>query len=98
MREVLLSAVFAASFAAAVAFQSGTAFASDVSKEVAACAEALDAQGVAAAADYRAKFKGRRGGRVVKLDVRMVPIGEGAAIDAVCEFRRGEVVSATVKA
>ena len=98
MKEVLLSAVFAAAFAGAIALQSSTAFAADVADEVALCARALDDQGLASADDYRAKFQGRRGGRVTKLEVRLVPKADGKAIDAVCEIRRGEVVSATLTA
>lgn len=99
MKEILLSGVLAAALAAAISLQSGTAYAADANEEVALCTEALDAQGLAGADDYRAKFEGRRGGRVTRVTLRLIPNEDAAeSLVAECEIRRGEVVSATVKA
>jgi ABC-type glycerol-3-phosphate transport system substrate-binding protein len=98
MKEFLLAGVFAAAFTVAIASQSGTAFATE-SDQVALCAAALDAQGLAAADEYRAKFLKTKGGAVKTVTVKLIPVADGVeAIEAECEIKRGEVTNATVKA
>jgi hypothetical protein len=99
MREILLAGVFGVAFTAAIAAQPSTAFASETGDQVALCAAALDAKGIAAADDYRAKFLKTKGGALKTVTVKMVPVSDGAAaIEAECQIRSGEVIDVTVKA
>ncbi|MEX0644987.1 MAG: hypothetical protein WD076_06740 [Parvularculaceae bacterium] len=99
MREFLLAGVIGTAFTVAIAAQPTTAFASEAGDQVALCAAALDAQGIASADAYRAKFLKSKGGAVKSVTVKMIPVADGAeAIEAECQIRRGEVVDVTVKA
>lgn len=99
MREILLATVLAFASTAAIVATPATAFAADTSEQVALCAAALDAKGIAAASDYRAKFLKTKGGAVQTVTVKLIPTADGLeAIEAECQIKRGEVVDATVKA
>jgi uncharacterized membrane protein YgcG len=97
MREVLFAAAFALAASAAFVALPATAFASE-SDDVALCAAALDAKGVAAADSYRAKFVKSKGAQVRKVTVLMIPNAGGASIEAICQIKKGEVIDASVKA
>jgi len=97
MREVLFAAAFAVVAAAGFVALPATAFASETD-DVARCAAALDANGVAAADAYRPKFVKSRGAQVRKIELLLVPNNGGESIAAVCEIKKGEVISAAVKA
>lgn len=93
MREIAFASLIAA---ATVAFAAPAAASSEVA-QVELCAAALDAQGVAAASDYRARFVKSKGGAVKTVTVRLIPTGNGAqAKTAECQIRRGEVVEASI--
>ncbi|MBI1365317.1 MAG: hypothetical protein GC153_05105 [Alphaproteobacteria bacterium] len=97
MKQLLLAGVFGVAFAAAIIAQPATAYASATS-DVELCAAALDAQGVASAAEYRAKFVRSKGAVVKTVTVKLIPIVDGvSATEAECEIRRGEVVNAALK-
>lgn len=99
MREALLAGVFAVAFSLAVGAQLSTASASEAGDQVALCAAALDAQGIASADGYRAKFLKSKGGAMKTVTVKMIPVADGLeAIEAECQIRRGEVIDVTVKA
>lgn len=97
MKEVLFAAIAVASTLAIIA-QPSTAFAASVSDDVALCAAALDAKGLAAADAFRPKFLKSKGSLVRKVSVLMIPTGDGASIEAVCQIKRGEVIDVAVKA
>ena len=97
MREVLIAAAFAVVSTVAFVALPATAFASETD-DVALCAAALDANGVADANDYRAKFLKSKGAQVRKVSVLLIPNGDGQSIEAVCEIKKGEVISATATA
>lgn len=92
------TAIAFAALAAASAF-AGPAFASsEANAQVNLCAAALDAQGVAAAGDYDARFQKSKGSAVKTVTIKLIPIAGGASIVAECQIKRGEVIEAIVKA
>lgn len=97
MREVLFAAAFAVVSAVGFVALPATAFASETD-DVARCAAALDANGVAAANDYRAKFVKSKGAQVRKIELLLIPNAGGESIEAICEIKKGEVISAALKA
>ena len=87
----------AAVFLAAVQLPAVSLAASSTQEQVALCAAALDAKGIASASDYRAKFNGIRGGGAKKLSVTMIPTTSGKEpIQAVCTIKRGRVIAIAV--
>ena len=62
------------------------------------CAAALADQGLIEADAYRAKFKTGGGGGVKKVRVTLIPKDGGDRLTAQCKIKRGEVVSAELKA
>ncbi|MEM9169642.1 MAG: hypothetical protein AAGC56_08295 [Pseudomonadota bacterium] len=80
--------------AAAVLIASvGPAAAASTSEQLALCVSALEQRGVSTG-DYRARFKGVRGGGTKQLAIRMEPRVDGKEpMDVVCSIRRGEVVA-----
>lgn len=99
MREVLLAGAFAAALAVSAVARPAAAYASESGDQVALCAAALDAKGVATADSYRAKFLKSKGGAVKTVTVRLIPLADGVeAIEAECQIRHGEVVDVAVKA
>lgn len=98
MKEVLLAAAFAVVTTVAFVALPATAFASET-EDVALCAAALDAKGVAAADAFRPKFLKSKGAAVRKISVLMIPTaGDAVSIEAECSIKRGEVVDVAVKA
>ncbi|MCA8888597.1 MAG: hypothetical protein KDA46_07205 [Parvularculaceae bacterium] len=73
------------------------AFAADAAGQVSLCAAALDAEGLAPQADYRAKFVKSKGASTQRVVLRLIPVADGAALDAECTIKRGEVLTATIK-
>jgi hypothetical protein len=97
MKEVLLAAAFAVVTTVGFVALPATAFAGETD-DVALCAAAADAQGIASASDFRAKFVKSKGAKVRRVSVMFVPNGSGASIEATCEIKRGEVINLAVKA
>jgi len=99
MKEMFLAGVFALASTAAIFALPATAFAADVSGQVALCAAAADAEGIAAADAYRAKFLKSKGGAVTTVTIKLVPIADDAGtITAECRIKRGEVIDVAAKA
>lgn len=99
MREMFMAGVFALVSTVAILALPGLAFAADADTQVALCAAAADAQGVASADDYRAKFLKSKGGAVKTVTIKLIPIADSAdAITAQCRIKRGEVIDFAVKA
>lgn len=99
MKETLFAGLFAAISMIAVFAAPTAAVAADADAEVALCAAAADAQGIAAAQDYRAKFLKSKGGAVKTITIKLVPAaGDAASITAECKIKRGEVLDIAVKA
>lgn len=97
MRSVVVSGAIALAAAATLAVPS-LAFAASADEQVALCAAALDAKGVASVEQYRAKFVKSKGAAVKTVTVKLVPIAEGVEpITAKCQIKRGEVVDASVE-
>lgn len=98
MREVILAAIFAIASTLAFVALPATAFAGET-EDVALCAAALDAKGVAAADAFRPKFLKSKGAAVRRISVLMIPTGgDAASIEAECAIKRGEVIDVAVKA
>jgi hypothetical protein len=97
MREIVLAAAFAIVSTGVFVAMPATAFASETD-DVALCAAAADAKGVASSGAYRAKFQKSKGAAVRKVSVLFIPNGEGSSIEAVCEIKKGEVVDIQVAA
>lgn len=98
MREFFLAGAIAASALALVAIPT-TASAASVGDDVALCAAALDAKGVATASDFRAKFLKSRGAAVRRVSVLMIPTAsDKQSIEAECQIKKGEVIDIAVKA
>lgn len=97
MREVLFAAAFAIVTAVGFVALPAAAFASETD-DVARCAAALDANGVADADAYRAKFVKSKGAQVRRIELLLVPNAGGESISAICEIKKGEVISAAAKA
>lgn len=99
MKEMFLAGVFALVSTAAIFAAPTVAFASSADDQVALCASAADAEGIAAAADYRAKFLKSKGGAVKTVTIKLVPFTDDAdSITAQCRIKRGEVIEVGVKA
>lgn len=99
MKEMFLGGVFALAMTAAFVAAPATAFAASADEEVSLCAAAADANGIAAADAYRAKFIKSRGGAKKTVTIKLVPAsGEAETITAECEIKRGEVLGVAVKA
>lgn len=85
--------------AAAFVLNAGAASASEFDDQTAMCAAAADAQGIAAASDYRAKFQKSKGASTKTVTVELIPMVAGVeVIVAECQIKRGEVVGVVVKA
>lgn len=99
MKEMLLAGAFAIVSTIAIFALPTAAFAADADGEVALCAAAADAEGIAAIDDYRAKFLKSKGGAVKTVTILLVPaVGDDASITAQCKIKRGEVIDVAVKA
>lgn len=94
----IIAAPLVVALSAAAMGLTAPALATSVDQQVALCAAALDAEGIAAADAYRARFVKSRGGAAKTVQVKMIPIGEGESITAECRIRRGEVTDVSVKA
>lgn len=80
-------------------FAASSAGATNWTENVALCAAALDAQGIAAADQYQPKIKTVSDGATKRVTVKMTPLLDGAeVIIAECKIRRGKVVDVSVKA
>lgn len=98
MKKILTVAAFAAAVAAGAISASTPAVAADASTQVSLCAAALDAQGIAALDAYRAKFVKSKGGSVQKIVLKLIPVESGESMEAECTIKRGEVLTAAIKA
>lgn len=99
MKEMFLAGVFALVSTAAIFATPTLAFASSTSEQVALCASAADAEGIAAIDDHRAKFLKSKGGAVKTVTIKLVPLaGDSDSITAQCRIKRGEVLEVGVKA
>ena len=88
--------VIAAAFSSALMIAGGAS--ASTQEQVSLCAQELDARGVASLSDYRAKFKGVRGGGTKQVTLKLVPLEKGAEdIMATCKIKRGEVIDVSVK-
>lgn len=97
MREIVFASLLAVSPLAFAA--SAPAFASGEVAQVELCAAALDAQGLAASSDYRAKFIKSKGGATKTVTVELIPMVNGADVKtAECQIKGGEVTGVAVKA
>lgn len=73
--------------------------ASSTQDQLAMCVAALESRGIASQSDYRATFKGVRGGGTKKLKVLMSPRDKnGVAINATCIIKRGKIADIVVNA
>jgi len=101
MREQLKTAVFASLLAVSpLAFAAtAPAHAAGEVAQVELCAAALDAQGLAAASDYRAKFIKSKGGAIKTVTIELIPMTSGGEVKtAECQIKRGEVTDVAVSA
>lgn len=100
MREIFKTAIFASLLAGSpLAFAAtAPAYAAGEVAQVELCAAALDAQGLAAASDYRAKFIKSKGGATKTVTVELIPLSGGDVKTAECQIKRGEVTEAAVSA
>lgn len=80
------------------ALMSLPASAATPAEEVALCAAAADAEGLAPASGYRPKFIDSRGGALKRVTIELVPYDRGDVLTAECRIRRGEVVEVALKA
>ncbi|GAB4527891.1 MAG: hypothetical protein Kow00133_16760 [Amphiplicatus sp.] len=94
----IIAGPIAVALSAVVIGLTAPALATSVDDQVALCAAALDAEGIAAADAYRARFVKSRGGAAKTVRVKMIPLGEGESITAECKIKRGEVTDVSVKA
>lgn len=83
---------------ALVAFMSPPASAATLAEEIALCAAAADAEGLAPAGDYRPKFVDSRGGAAKRVTIELIPYDGGEVLTAECRMRRGEVLEVALKA
>lgn len=87
--------VLAGGFAAFVPLPASAA---TLAEEIALCAAAADAEGLAAASDYRAEFVDSRGGASKRVTIELIPYDSGDVLTAECQIRRGEVLEVALKA
>ncbi len=73
------------------------AFAGEREDQVTLCASAIDAQGLAKAGDYRAKFVKAKGGAAQTVTIKLIPNAEGPSITGECLIKKGEVTNATIQ-
>lgn len=93
-----MKTLFSAAFIATTAVLATSANAMTTSEQISACAAALDERGVAAAAEYKPRFKSISGGGAKKLVLEMVPLADGEkSILATCKIKRGKVTDVTIK-
>jgi hypothetical protein len=97
MKQVLTAVILAAAFTAAIFFQGSVAYAGEASEDLSLCVAALEEQDLAPSGEYRAKFEGRKGGRLTTVTVRLIP-AQGEAVTGECKIRKGAVESAQIKA
>ena len=96
---MIKTAIASLAVVAALAGAGTAAASSEYDRQTALCAAAADAEGIAAAADYRAKFQKSKGAATKTVTVELIPVSGGAdAIVAECQIRRGEVIEVAVKA
>lgn len=93
-----MSKLFAAAVATTLVLAAAPAFAGERETQLERCAAALDAQGLAKAGDYRAKFVKAKGGSVQTIVMKLIPNAGGPSLEAECLIKRGEVTSAQLKA
>ncbi|MEO0880128.1 MAG: hypothetical protein AAFY22_10500 [Pseudomonadota bacterium] len=83
--------------AVAVVSLTATGASAGTQADVAACLAELETSGAASAADYRAKFKGVRGGGMKTMTFELKSTNGGADKTAVCKVRRGKVVDISLE-
>lgn len=88
----------AAGFALAAHSLSAPAYAADTADLVDQCVAALDENGVAKAAEYRARFVSAKGASAKTVTLKLTPLAGGDAVTAECVIKRGEVLGAAIKA
>lgn len=74
------------------------ASAATLAEEIALCAAAADAEGLAPASDYRPEFIDSRGGAAKRVTIELIPYDSGDVLTAECRIRRGEVLDVALKA
>ncbi len=74
------------------------AFAQSANDQATMCADALEAEGLAPGDDFSSRFIKSKGGSVKTVTVKLVPYSGGDTVEGVCKIKRGEVLSAEVKA
>jgi len=91
MKKFLIATV------AAMALGSVPANASSTQDQIALCASALQAQGLAPADEFRTKFVSLKGASVRTLKVKLIPTSGGETKVAECRIQGDTIVDATIK-
>jgi hypothetical protein len=86
----------ATAFAAAALTMTAPAFAADTADLVNQCVVALDANGVAKADEYRARFVRAKGASSKTVTLKLFPVAGGEPKTAECVIKRGEVLQAAL--
>jgi len=92
-----MKALLIAFAASALVLSAAPAFAGEREDQVTLCASALDAQGLAKADDYRAKFVKAKGGAAQTVTIKLIPNAEGPTMTGECLIKKGEVTTATIQ-
>ncbi len=92
-----MKALLTAFAASALVLTAAPAFAGERENQVALCASAIDAQGLAKADDYRAKFVKAKGGAAQTVTIKLIPNAAGDSLTAECLIKKGEVTQATIQ-
>ena len=82
--------------AAATLSMTAPAFAADTADLVNQCVVALDANGVASADEYRARFVRAKGASTKTVTLKLFPVDGGEPKTAECVIKRGEVQQAAL--
>jgi len=73
------------------------AYAGEREDQVTLCASALEAQGLAKAGDYRAKFVKAKGGAAQTVTIKLISNTDGPTMTGECLIKKGEVATATIQ-
>lgn len=92
-----MKALITAFAASALVLSAAPAFAGEREDQVNLCASAIDAQGLAKAGDYRAKFVKAKGGAAQTVTIKLIPTADGDSLTAECLIKKGEVTEATIQ-
>ena len=92
-----MKAIMTAFAASALVLVAAPAFAGEREDQVALCASALDAQGLAKQDDYRARFVKAKGGAAQTVTIKLIPTADGQSLTAECLIKKGEVTEAALQ-